>query len=82
MTEIFGINVQLDVDNFTSQANQGYSEGLADYKLESEISSIFALDPSVLDLPSNAKANRVLKGPRPKTLETSDSSSLSAKPSE
>ena len=43
----------------TSQASQGYSEGLADYKLESEVSSIFGLDPSVLDLP-NAKANRVL----------------------
>ena len=38
---------------FTSQATQGYSEGLADNELESEVSSVFGLDPSVPDLPRN-----------------------------
>ena len=38
---------------FTSQATQGYSEGLADNELESEVSSVFGLDPTVPDLPRN-----------------------------
>ena len=38
---------------FTSQATQGYSEGLADNELESEVSSVFGLDPSIPDLPRN-----------------------------
>jgi len=42
-----------DADMFTSQATQGYSEGLADNELESEVSSVFGLDPSVPDLPRN-----------------------------
>ena len=46
---------------FTSQATQGYSEGLADNELESEVSSVFGLDPSVPDLPLYFRANRVLR---------------------
>ena len=42
-----------DADMFTSQATQGYSEGLADNELESEVSSVFGLDPSIPDLPRN-----------------------------
>ena len=38
---------------FTSQATQGYSEGLADNELESEVSSIFGVEPSIPDLPKN-----------------------------
>ena len=33
---------------FTSQATQGYSEGLADNELESEVSSIFGIESSGL----------------------------------
>ena len=50
-----------DADMFTSQATQGYSEGLADNELESEVSSVFGLDPTVPDLPLHL-ANRVLRG--------------------
>ena len=46
---------------FTSQATQGYSEGLADNELESEVSIVFGLDPSVPDLPLHL-AIRVLGG--------------------
>ena len=46
---------------FTSQATQGYSEGLADNELESEVSSVFGLDPSVPDLPLHFWANLVLR---------------------
>ena len=37
----------------TSQATQGYSEGLADNEQESEVSSIFGVDPPIPDLPRN-----------------------------
>ncbi len=42
---------------FTSQATQGYSEGLADNELESEVSSIFGGENSIQipDLPKNGQ---------------------------
>ena len=40
-----------DADMFTSQATQGYSEGLADNELESEVSSVFGIEPGIPDLP-------------------------------
>lgn len=42
-----------DAELFTSQATQGYSEGLADNEQESEVSSIFGIDPVIPDLPRN-----------------------------
>ena len=45
-----------DPDMFTSQATQGYNEGLADNELESEVSSIFGPEmPAIPDLPKNGQ---------------------------
>ena len=46
-----------DADMITSQATQGYSEGLADNEQESEVSSIFGVDPTVPDLPRNNESH-------------------------
>ena len=40
---------------FTSQATQGYSEGLADNEQESEVSSIFGIEPGIPNLPQNGE---------------------------
>jgi hypothetical protein len=48
---------------FTSQATQGYSEGLADNELESEVSSIFGVEnnmPSIPDLLKNGQDSHVV----------------------
>lgn len=53
-----------DADNFTSQATQGYSEGLADNELESEVSSIFGAEsqilPTIPDLTTNGQDSHVV----------------------
>ena len=41
---------------FTSQATQGYSEGLADNELESEVSSIFGVENPV-EMPRNSESH-------------------------
>ena len=47
-----------DADMITSQATQGYSEGLADNEQESEVSSIFGVDPPPIpDLPRNNESH-------------------------
>ena len=44
---------------FTSQATQGYSEGLADNEQESEVSSIFGIDPGVPNIPPNGESSHL-----------------------
>merc|ERR1719510_2950150 len=44
-----------DAEMFTSQATQGYSEGLADNEQESEVSSIFGIEPGIPNLPQNGE---------------------------
>ena len=50
-----------DAEMFTSQATQGYSEGLADNELESEVSSIFGIEsglpPNNLPPPQNGESH-------------------------
>ena len=63
-----------NADMFTSQVTQGYSEGLADNELESEVSSVFGLGPFSTRFAFALLGKSSTEGSRAKILDISDSS--------